>query len=62
MVRGENIGGIKPATKDNFQIRKIRDKWKNQERLLARMVELYDKYNDVYNKELEGGLQNRPLI
>jgi len=26
MVRGENIGGIKPATKDNFQIRKIRDK------------------------------------
>jgi hypothetical protein len=53
MTREKNIGGIKQETKDEFKIRQIKGQWHNHDSLLSRMIVLYDKYNDIYEKELK---------
>lgn len=52
MARGENIGGINPETKTEFKIRQLQGKWPNHEVFMKRLLELYDRYNDQYEAEL----------
>ncbi len=53
MVRGKTIGALEEATKVAFQMIHLKDKWKNYNLLLLRMIDLYNRYNEEYEAELK---------